>query len=338
MTTPAIKTILVPIDFSKLSNRAIETAKEIAQLFDATVHLAHVHEFYYPPGFIAPVPISVIACRDDAAIQRNRKLKALGKKNGVGAVNCHFLDGAPPFNEICKLAGRISADLIVMPTHGYTGMTRIFPGSTAERIVQHSPCPVLVIRAAKKGDRSSREMKTKGINSILVPVDFSPSSFRAFEYALKFAERVAARVIALHIVQLGEPFTADGYAMYDLSRLIEAARKSAEARMQQFLRLAKIRRVNVNSGIHVGLPASGICDFAKELEVDLIITATHGLTGLKHLLMGSVAERVVRHADRPVLVVPSHPELRVHSSTQERHSSTEKADRRPETLHAARGS
>jgi len=225
-----------------------------------------------------------------------------------------------------------------MPTHGYTGVTRVFLGSTAERIVQHSPCPVLVIRADKKGGWSSRDRKTKGINSILVPVDFSPSSFQAFGYALKFAERVAARVIVLRVVQLGEPFTADGYAMYDLSPLIEAARKSAEVQMQQFLRLAKISRVKVDSVIHVGLPASAICDFAKEHEVDFIITATHGLTGFEHLLIGSVAERVVRHADRPVLVVPSHPELRVHSSTQERHSSTERADRRPETLHAARGS
>jgi hypothetical protein len=84
-------------------------------------------------------------------------------------------------------------------------------------------------------------MKTKGINSIRCRSIFTVV-FPAFEYALKFAERVAARVIALHIVQLGEPFTADGYAMYDLSRLIEAARKSAEARMQQFLRLAKSGR------------------------------------------------------------------------------------------------
>ena len=198
MKTPAIQTILVPTDFSKLSGRAIETAKNIAQRFDANVHLAHVHEFYYPSGLIAPLPFSFAAYRADAEIQGTRRLKVLAKKNGTAAEHCHFMDGAPPFSEICNLAQGISADLIVMPTHDYTGLTRVFLGNTAERIVQHSPCPVLVIRADKNAGRSSLDGKT-GIDNILVPVDFSQSSFQALEYAIAFAERVAAKLIILHM-------------------------------------------------------------------------------------------------------------------------------------------
>jgi nucleotide-binding universal stress UspA family protein len=310
MKKPNIRNILVPIDFSKLSRLAIETAKDLARRFDATIHLAHVHEFYYPPGFIAPLPLSIIAYRDDAATRRTGRLRMLAKKNGLAVENCHFLDGAPTFNEICNLARQISADLIVMPTRGYTGLAHLFSGSTAERIVQHSPCPVLVTRPKKMAGRISSDGKVGNINSILVPVDFSQSSFRALEYAIEFAERVAASLIIFHVLHLGEAFTADGYAMYDISPLIEAARKGAERQMEQFLRLAKFGRVKFETTVQIGPAASDICDFAEQRDVDLIIMATHGRTGFKHLLIGSVAEQVVRYARRPVLVVPSHPEVR----------------------------
>jgi nucleotide-binding universal stress UspA family protein len=310
MKKPNIKTIVVPIDFSKLSKPAIETAKDLARRFDATIHLAHVHEFYYPPGFIAPLPLSIIAYRDDAATRRTGRLRMLAKKNGLAVENCHFLDGAPTFNEICNLARQISADLIVMPTRGYTGLAHLFSGSTAERIVQHSPCPVLVTRPKKMAGRISSDGKVGNINTILVPVDFSEFSFQALKYAIEFAERVVAKLVIFHAAHFGHAFTADGYGMYDLSTLIEAARKDIERQMEKFVRLAKFRRVKFETAVQVGPPVSEICAFAEQRDVDLIIMATHGRTGFKHLLIGSVAEQVVRYARRPVLVVPSHPEVR----------------------------
>jgi nucleotide-binding universal stress UspA family protein len=316
MKKPGIKTILVPIDFSKLSGMAIETATDLARRFDAAIHLVHVHEFYYPPGLLAPVPMSVATYRDDAATRRARRLRMLARKNGLAAENCHFMDGAPTFQEICKLARQIAADLIVMPTHGYTGIARFFGGSTAERIVQHSPCPVLVAReVGKKSRRVSAPGKTS-IDHILVPVDFSQPSFQALEYAIEFAERMASRLIIFHAVPLGDAFTADGFAMYDLSALEEAAHRYAEDQMQKFVALAKFRRVPFETVVRVASAVSEICAFAEERDVDLIITATHGRTGLRHLLVGSTAEQVVRYASRPVLVVPTHPEIRIAGLTK----------------------
>ena len=304
-----IKTILVPIDFSKLSTPAIQVAKDLARRFGAVIHLVHVQEFFYPLDLLSPVPMSVATFRDESATRRIRRLRILAKKNGVAATDCHFMTGAPTFHEICKLARQIVADLIVMPTHGYTGLAHLLTGSTAERIVQHSPCPVVVVgrkpsRVAMAGDA------LRSIDTILVPVDFSEASFQALEYAIEFAERVAARLIVFHAVNLAESFTANGYGMYDLEVLEEAARRDAETQMQKFIGLAKFHRVQVETAVRVAPAVAEIGALARERDVDLIITATHGRTGLKHLLMGSIAEHVVRHAPRPVLVVPSHPELR----------------------------
>ncbi len=313
MSKADIRNILVPIDFSKLSRPAINTAKELARRFEAAVHLVHVHEFYYPTGFIVPAPVSMITYYENAGVRQTQRLKMLARRNGLAAENCHLVTGAPRFSEICNLARMIPADLIVTSTRNHTGITHFFEGSTAERIVQHSPCPVFVARRSEKKSKrvASNGEASSAIDTILVPVDFSHFSFQALEYAIEFAERNAARLIIFHAVHPGETFNADGYGISDLSAVTKAACKDAERQMKEFLRLAKFRRVPFDTAVKAGRPVPEICAFADERDVDLIITATHGYTGFRHLLMGSVAERVVRHARRSVLVVPSHPEVRV---------------------------
>jgi nucleotide-binding universal stress UspA family protein len=310
-----LKNILVPVDFSPISEGAIETAQRLAMRSGATVHLVHVHEYFYSVGFMtpgAPVPASMITFRQDDADRAQKQLANLAKNHGIPITNCYVRNDIPVFNGVCKAAKQTDADLIVLQTHGRTGIARIFEGSQAERIVQHSPCPVLVVRERRRKTNriSSRAKTSDSIDTILVPVDFSRSSFKALEYAIDFADRVAARLVVFHSVHLDLAFTADGYAMCDLSALIDGARRNAEKQMQEFVRSAKFRAVKFETAFKMGSPALEICNFAEKRDVDLIITATHGRTGLKHMLMGSVAERVVRHAQRPVLVVPSHPAAR----------------------------
>jgi nucleotide-binding universal stress UspA family protein len=94
------------------------------------VHLAHVHHFDYAADFVAPappiVPFSFMPYEQDGERSVARELTALAREYGVSSANCHVLGGAPPFDEICRLAQTISADLIVMPTHGYTGLKHVF--------------------------------------------------------------------------------------------------------------------------------------------------------------------------------------------------------------------
>lgn len=328
-----IRNILVPVDFSEMSEPAIETAQRLAQRFDAAVHLVHVQDYFYPAGFMAPgapIPMSMIMFRQDDADRIRTQLGELATKHEIPIPNCYLRNDIPVFNGVCKVARQMNADLIVMQTHGHTGMTRFFEGSHAERIVQHSPCPVLVARKRRREAKRVPSVARAGerIDSILVPVDFSQSSFEALEYAIEFAKRVAARLLVFHAVHLGYAFSADGYAMCDLSVLIEDVRKGAEQEMQKFVRLAKFQGVKFETIVKIAPPASEICAFAEGRNVDLIITATHGRTGLKHLLMGSVAEQVVRHARQPVLVVPSHPETRTAKVTRATRGDQQSMSRR----------
>ncbi len=311
-----IQNILVPIDFSESSIRAIETAKGLARRFGAIVHLVNIHESYYPGTFLeanapfAGAPLTYLENTREAA--ERRLIDLAGKHRITGT--CEVEVGGPAFDGICRIARKINADLIVTSTHGRSGLQRVLLGSTAERVVQHSPCPVLVMRERKKAHHGRLKSSKPGlgrVGTIVVPVDFSHASLNGLKYAIQFASKMKAKILVLTVIHFGYAYTADGFAMYDLSTLEEAARAAAEREMQLFIRRVKFGSVKYETAIEIGPPMHQICAFAGERKVNLIITPTHGYTGFRHVLIGSTAEQVVRRATCPVLVIPSHLELRV---------------------------
>jgi nucleotide-binding universal stress UspA family protein len=306
-----IQNIIVPIDFSKMSVQAIETARQLARRFGASIHLAHVRQFNYAADFMAPVPpmvpFSILPYEQNGEQIALEELKKVATECGVASASCDVLGGAPPFDEICRLAHTIAADLVVMPTHGRTGLKHVFLGSTAERIVQHSSCPVLVTRgSALQANNGSRFR----IKTIVVPVDFSSCSREGLRYAIAFANEFGATIILLNATYLGYVYSCEGTAIYDIPGLQKAARKTAELKMSELVRSVNFGSVKFETVFTEGSPVLDICAFAKDHNVDLIITSTHGFTGFTHVMIGSIAEQVVRHAPCSVLVVPSHPHVR----------------------------
>lgn len=310
MEKPNFQNILVPVDFSELSIVAIETARRLARQTGSRIHLVHVQDAMNPAVFMTRTPMmtgDLIAIHQENTNKLRKDLRDLAARLDLSPDDCHVLTAPPAFDAICALAQQLSIDLIVMPTHGRTGLKHVFLGSTAERVVQHSPCPVLIARK-----------RPNGVNTILVPVDFSRCSLDALTYAIELAKTEAAKIIVFHAAQPGYAYTSDGYAIYDLSVITKALRKDAERQMREFVRAAKFGGVKYETVIGVGAAVEEICAVAAGEDVDLIVTPTHGRTGFKHLLIGSVAEQVVRHVDRSVLVVPSHPEIRATSQKQRR--------------------
>jgi universal stress protein A len=141
------------------------------------------------------------------------------------------------------------------------------------------------------------------LKHILVPVDFSPLSKKALQYALRFAEEFNAEVKLLHVIEPDAPPSFDGF-MIPPPVASNGTRAQCKKRLKQLANSARTAEVNsIQSALRIGLPAQEIVDAAKELDVDLIVIATHGYTGWKHFAIGSTAERVARAAPCPVLVV-----------------------------------
>lgn len=156
---------------------------------------------------------------------------------------------------------------------------------------------------AKKGSgkKSGVRKKRLSLKLILVPYDFSGEADKALRYAVPFAEQFGARILMLHVVEpVAYPDFAYVPVVMENETLVEEGRK----KLKQISRDTSNRRpLKVDAMVRTGKPFQEITDVAREKEVDLIIVATHGYTGLSHVLLGSTAESVVRHAPCPVLVV-----------------------------------
>ncbi|HZR78416.1 MAG TPA: universal stress protein [Chthoniobacterales bacterium] len=141
------------------------------------------------------------------------------------------------------------------------------------------------------------------LKRILVPVDFSPLSKKAMLYAARLAQQFSAEINLLHVVEPEIPPAFDGYmiAMPPMTNGSSAARSGQMKALVNATRNAGVARVSAT--VRCGIASIDIVEAAKEFDVDLIVIATHGYTGWKHFAIGSTAERVVRAAPCPVLVV-----------------------------------
>jgi nucleotide-binding universal stress UspA family protein len=294
--------ILVPLDFSPASLKALDYAVSMAKQFHAAIHLVHV----YPPDEAASAPgAGHLLLQSAEAIERlNEELTGIHRKHvsTFRPENCHIRAGRP-YEQIINLARGVDADLIALSTRGHSGLKHLLLGSTAERVVRGAPCPVLVVR--KRKQRAKTRGDAFAIRTILVPTDFSQCSLAGTEYAAFLAKNLHATLRLFHAMY---PYT--NYVFVDragvrVSGLAEAMEETARQEMDALKQMDFLRGLFVQTKVLPGLAVDEICAAAGDPDVDLIVTSTHGRTGLKHALIGSVAEQVVRYAERPVLVVPS---------------------------------
>jgi nucleotide-binding universal stress UspA family protein len=303
-----IHNVLVPVDFSAPSLSAVDFALPLIAKSDADMHLVHVFARDYPITGLVGMPFVLPELEISRSI--HEQLKNVAKKYSIALrrENIHALTGRP-FEEICRLACDISIDLIIIATRGNGGPRHLMLGSTAERVVRYSPCPVLVVRGSdleKKANGRRIQRRAPQFRKILVAIDFSECSMKGLAYAQAFAKQFKSRLVLLNSVHFQYYVASDEYGRYDLPRLMQYAEKAAREQMHDLVEKTDWGGLQLETSLQVGHPGQQICDGARDCAADLIITSTHGTTGFKHVLLGSTAEYVVRHAHCPVLVVPSH--------------------------------
>lgn len=297
-----IRNVLVPVDFSPPSLGAVEFALPLVKQFGADLHLVHVFASDYPITALVALPLALPEVEINESV--HQQLKDVAKKYSIDLrrENLHALKGRP-FEEICRLARDISIDLIVVATRGHTGWKHLALGSTAERVVRYSPCPVLAVhQATSKTGKPQLDFR-----KILVPIDFSECSMKGLEYAKAWARQFNSTLVLLNSVHFEYYVASDEYARYDLPLLMQQAEKAAREQMRDLVQKTDWNGLKIEMSLQVGHAGQQICERAEDCGADLIVTSTHGTTGFKHVLIGSTAEYVVRHASCPVLVVPTRP-------------------------------
>ncbi len=273
--------ILVCTDGSPDSEGAITAALHLAKTTGSTVFLLEVlfflagYELQSPDNLVPPmVNLELMQVQETAARERLEAWKAEAAREGV-TLEPRIRNGASAYAGILEEAGELQPDLIIMGRHGYTGLTRLLMGSVTARVIGHSPVNVLVV---PQGVSLSFER-------LLIASDGSVFSEAAWNEALSLAKTMGSALIGVTVAAADRDIpTATGAV-----RSLEAA--------------AEKQGIALDTMIVMGRPEEGIVKAAEFKQASLIIVGSHGRTGLKRLLMGSVAERVIGHAKCPVLVV-----------------------------------
>lgn len=293
-----IKRIVCATDLSPASMPAWERAQLLGRLLKAEVLLLHV---------VAPVPIPAEGyfppALYQALIEAGHREAGEGLDRLVGsvadpalAVTVRVEEGAAS-QRILSVAREGSADLIVMGTHGRTGLGRILLGSVADTVVRLAPCPVLTVRARPEG----REEAPSGIARICYATDFSTTAKAAWPWVLALAEATGAEVDLLHVVFA--PVPDRSLSPEVLGVMAQHLHEQGEAEAERFLRESPLRPERVHILIGSGVVGDQIVHSARARSADLIVMGTHGWSGLLRWMLGSVAHHVIQAAPCPVLTV-----------------------------------
>ncbi|MBJ6368701.1 universal stress protein [Snuella sedimenti] len=273
-----MKKIIVPIDFSEHSEYALKTAAQLAKQYDAEVLALHMLE------------MSDIMLTASEGLQNQKaayffklaeqKFEAFLDKDYLKGINIipivkHF----KVFSEVNDVAKKNDADLIVMGSHGVSGVKEFFIGSNTERVVRHADIPVLVIK---------NNIPEVNFKEVVFACDFSEESIRPYINAVKVFEKMGSKMHLVYVNLPNERFKNTAEIEADVTNFLKKADVD----------LNRLQDVNYVSDYTA---EDGILNFANKISADLIAIPTHGRKGLSHFFEGSIGEDITNHAKLPVM-------------------------------------
>jgi nucleotide-binding universal stress UspA family protein len=291
-----IQQILFPTDFSDTSSAALGHALMLAHRFDAVLTMLHAAAPNETAKDLRFPEVNPAADEfEDTLAEQLAQIVGAGPSRKIRLERVVHRN-PDPVEEICSFSSSNNIDLIIMGTHGRTGLSHLLSSSVTEHVVRSANCPVMTVKAGKQCSEAAPYF------DILVPVDFSPYSQKALRYGRTLAQAFEANLHVLHVFD--QPIYPAHYGLGD-EVLIQFNPEVQRRSHDEMERLVSQFGAEVRCQIHVreGRAYSEIVRFVEEEECDLVVMGTHGLSGLEHFLLGGTTEKVMRHASCPVLAV-----------------------------------
>lgn len=299
--------VLCPIDFSESSRQALTYAKAISSWYQAPLTVLHVcvdlpvFEMASPFGHSASATVLI----EEAQIAERRDAVRTFVRSAIGdeGVSIVIREGADAKAEIMREVGTDGASLIVMGTHGRTGLNHMLLGSVTEKMLHKAPCPILVVppHAAAVEPGAPAIFKR-----ILCAVDFSPSSVLALNSALQLAQEADARLTLLHAIDFHLALREVVFSTdVDGDRLRAAAEAEYLRRLRALVPASARMYCTVVTRVNEGKASREIVSVAVAEQADLIVMGVQGRGAVDVMVFGSNTNDVIRRAACPVLVVPA---------------------------------
>jgi nucleotide-binding universal stress UspA family protein len=309
-------TVLVPLDGSDKDERALPAAAALADLTDGALHLIRVLE---PPDKTLVPRAEALGIPDVMHDERETmEWSVRGTADRLAAdtgrrVTAEVADGTDVAHTLLRRVSERHADVVVMATRAAGVLGRTVRGSVADRVVRESPRPVVVVPPGADDTRG----KHIQLGRVLVPLDGSALSLKAIDHLLALPHAADLEYVLLEVIRPALTYFA---TMHDAPAWaatmataganlaatdVTEARADAEQRLNavaERLRVRGARVVDVRV-VEAADPAEAIASAVRTELADFIAMSTHGLSGFKRMVLGSVAEKVVRESDVPVLLV-----------------------------------
>ena len=291
-----ITQILCPVDFSEISQHALDHAAAIAGWYEARLTLLYV--FANLPTM--DLPPLVLEDSDRARLTTAMRGMAARVPSGL-PIDFRIQDAGYVHDEILAQLAATHADLLVLGTHGRSGFQRLFLGSVTEKLIRKASCPTLVVPPRAPDVSADAPVQFR---RILCPVDFSESSLDALAFAINMAEEADARLTLLHVVDIPTVVSEDPAVFeVDLGRIRQTAAANARQRLHGLVPDDARTFCTVETAIVEGRAYAEILRQAGERQSDLIVMGVRGRGAVDRLLFGSTTHHVIRAATCPVLIV-----------------------------------
>jgi nucleotide-binding universal stress UspA family protein len=294
--------VVCPIELSSSTRPLLSHAAAWARWYEADLHMLHV----VPPPALMGDPLGGIVMTTPArsAQEVRTEFARLVSDMSLGDVSCGLdvIEG-PLVETILDEARRRPHSMLIMGTHGRTGLDRVLHGSVAASVSHHAPCAVLVLPPRRSDDAEHVPLFTR----ILCAVDFLPSSLAALEHALRLAEQTGAHLELVHVLEIaGEPevlalrhFSVPEYHQARFDEALEKLRQHVPERARRWC--------TVHERVAAGSLGLALLRIAEEAQADLIVMGTGDRFHLRSMWLGGATDRVIRSAYAPVLIVPAPP-------------------------------
>ena len=296
-----IHNLLYPIDLSAGTNAAFPHALLLARRHHATIHMMHVESAAIPSS-VAETVAELFAdhpaegAHGDDADLRMREIVNEHKGGDVDIEYIHAKHVAVS-KVLLMYAATAEIDLIVMDSHGRRGMRRLLVGSVADEMIRGAACPVLIVR-----HRDDPVENVASGGRLMVPFDFSVHAEHALRYARELSIVYDAPLDVVHVIDPASHTEAYVTEVAEHGAALERLRYEASSHLQNINEGVDDAAVSVAYHVRVGFPPKEITEFAVQNDSEMIIMCSHGQTGKKSIMLGSVAENVVRHAPCAVFI------------------------------------
>ena len=273
-----MKNILVPVDFSEYASYALEVAASLAKKHKANIHVVHMMGLT-DATLTRDESNEVFEAMFHMKLAEKRFSELLSQDYLAGITVYQSVKNYTNFTELNDVAVEVNADLIIMGSHGSTGLKEVFVGSNTEKVVRTCDTPVLVIK---------ERMTDFNVQSVVFACDFKAENIESFNKIKNLINTLGAQVKLLYINLPGERFRST----------IEI-----NDRVNQFLNLTDSGELTADDVIYFNdyTVEDGIFNYSLTHGVDVIAIPTHGRRGLAHFFAGSIGEDVVNHSVLPVL-------------------------------------